>query len=173
LTRFPASGIPAPMDDRSIPRSDDYADSGDSIENTADQWMGRVLQPGEATPETERVGVRLPIRTTVDDLAIPDEHGKPIGAGKSTVVERDVNAFQQLWRRKQRKEPCYLCKHFVPRFSPEQKAQIVEILVKEHGWTEELVTLDLGDLRNYEFCDVYKLLTHRMASCPRHFVPKD
>lgn len=158
------------MTEKGIPRSPDWQDTGDTPEATHSEWGPRIPDDGIEGPET--IGVRLRNTTTFGDVVVPDESGRPRGIRQQII--QDVSPIRQHWRRKQQAEPCCQCVHWIrERFSPEQKANLIGDLVKEHGWTDELVTLDLGDVANYEFCEADALLSHKFATCARKFRRRD
>jgi len=157
------------MSERDVPRSPDWQDTGDTVEATHDAWGPRISDEGITGPELGVV--RLPVKTTFGEMEIPGPTGQPRGLRHQ--ITHTISPTQQHWLRKQQEEPCFRCVHFIDRFTPEQKAGFIEALAKEHGWTTELITLDIGNISNYRYCRVYELLTHKMASCPRYFRPKD
>lgn len=150
---------------RDVRSSKDWVD-GDSIE-TDRKWMDGIhLDENELKSEVEPAFIPL-----TDDAGNPLSGRDGHSMGIRSVVTRSPDELKTAWAKKQARDPCWMCRHFVFRaLSRNEKLLLVrKYLVKEHGWTEEAVKGDIGNVDAYEWCRVYELMTHKMASCPRHF----
>lgn len=149
-------------------RSGDDVERGLTIREDK-TWMNK-LPIDRADPFATSFGARIP--TKFGGKQLLDENGQPMGLTGQIGQYHDEVAIG--WQKKMRLEPCMLCAHFLRgRFTAEQKALFVMNLVRDHGWTPDLIEADLGDIQTFEFCRVYRLLTHPHASCPKNFRRRD
>lgn len=133
-------------------------------------WRNHVPNAGKAPKES--IGIRT--RTNITDgnsKLIDPNTGQPFGI--TTSIIHNLTDIESDWEVKMLLEPCFLCEHWRPDvFTLEEKQLLLKNLVREHGWTEEGVAKDIGDPRDYAYCEVDNTLSHRSASCPRNWSPK-
>ena len=153
---------------RDIRSPEDWQDTGQDIHQT-DDWADNVPREGlEEEARRRSFAAPINVETTFGGVRVPGSSGIQ-GQLSRTVGERDA-----LWMRKQEREPCFLCVHFDSQaFTRPEKFQLLQALIKEHGWSPDMVEMDLGTLDGWGYCRVYKTLNHPQASCPRHFKRRD
>jgi hypothetical protein len=161
------------MADKDIRSGDDWQETG-STHRTNQRWLERV-PTDDLKPLTKAVRAAIPMQTVGEegtggvDIVGPD--GRPLTM--RSEVARTEDELALAWKRKMEREPCWMCKHFRFRvLTEEQKLRFVMNLVKDHGWTEQMIRGEIGDLSKFEYCPVYELLTHRDASCPDYWVKR-
>ena len=155
-------------DEKDIRSGDDWQETGSSI-RTDQRWMDRV-PTDDLRPLTKAVRTAIPIQTD-GGVDLVNEHGRPMTM--KSEVARTEDELALAWKRKMEREPCWMCAHFrFQQFTDEQKLRFVMNLVQDHGWTEQMVRGEMGDISKFEYCRVYKLLTHRAASCPDYWVKR-
>lgn len=149
---------------RDIRSSQDWVDTGED-KDSAPSWQDSVPQEGleeEARRRSYQVPAAIP--TSLSGVAVPGSTGIQGG------IAKQYSPGDVLWARKQKMQPCMMCAHFQHGvFSPEEKALLFQRLVKDHGWSQDMLTLELGALGKYHYCRIYRLLTHMHASCPKYF----
>lgn len=157
------------MADKDIRSGDDWQDTGSSIRSDQ-RWVSKV-PVDDLKPETKGVRTSIPIQTD-GGVHLVDANGRPMAM--RSEISRTDDEIALAWKRKQEMEPCWMCKHFKRgKFTPDQKRKFLQALIKEHGWTEDMVRGEMGDIDKFEYCPVYELLTHENASCPDHWVKRD
>lgn len=156
-------------DNKDIRSGRDYEDTGFTLRGDT-SWMERV-PTDDLRPKI--VGVRTAIPLQSDSgVDLVDQHGRPMSI--KSQVSKTKDEIAQAWKRKQEKEPCWMCKHFKRGlFTPQQKLNFLRDLFVEHGMTEEMIAGEVGDISKFEYCPVYELLTHQNASCPRYWIRRE
>lgn len=157
------------MSEKDIRSGDDWQETGSTI-RTDQRWLERV-PTDDLKPITRAVRTAIPMQTDGGvDLVGPN--GRPLSMRSEIARTEDEVAL--AWKRKMEREPCWMCRHFrFKKFTEAEKLRFVMNLVKDHGWTEDMIRGEMGDIGKFEYCPVYKLLTHRSASCPDHWVRRD
>ena len=147
----------------------DYEDTGYTIRSDQD-WL-RNVPTDDLQPQIVGVRPTIPLQTD-KGVNLVDQHGRAMGIKSEITHTHDK--LVQAWKRKQLMEPCWMCKHFRRGlFTPQQKHNFLRDLFIEHGMTQEMIDGEVGNIDVYEYCPVYKLLTHPKASCPRYWVRRD
>lgn len=131
-------------------------------------WAENLEDTG---PEAVGIKTEIPLTTDGASSVINPATGKPFGV--RTNIVRDLSQSERLWQQKLVREPCFLCEHFRPGVvSRSEKIQLWKSLIKEHGMSEQGVRKGLGNPDDFELCEIYMLMTHKSASCPKHWKPK-
>ncbi len=147
----------------------DYVDTGFTLRSDQ-EWL-RDVPTDDLRPRIVGVRTNIPMQSD-GGIDLVDSHGRPLAM--RSQVSRTHDEIAQAWKRKQEKEPCWMCKHFRRGlFSPQQKWNLLRDLFIEHGMTEQMIAGEVGNIQVYEYCPVYELLTHPKASCPRYWVRRD
>jgi len=134
-------------------------------------WRDRVPGAGQAPKESIGIRTRAGIVDDERGKIINPQTGHPFGV--ETSIIHNLDEFESDWEAKMILEPCLMCEHFLPNaYTTDEKIQLLNNLVSEHGWSPEAVAKEIGDPREYGLCEVDRLLTHKSTSCPQNWSAK-
>ncbi len=157
------------MGTRDIRSGEDWVDNATIREDT--EWAEKVeATDEEIAPKTSYRPTAIPM-TTAGGQQLLNAQGKP--AGMKSMISHTKDEIAQLWDLKKTREPCFLCRFYQPRqVSADEKILLWRNLMREHGYTDDMVRGEFGDPRNFEYCALHRILTHKHASCPRGWKPR-
>jgi hypothetical protein len=128
-------------------------------------WASRLESHG---PEAVGLKTAIPITGGDHRTVINPSTGKPFGV--RTNIIRNLSESDSLWQQKLVLEPCFLCEHFRPgAVTRAEKGELWKSMISEHGRTKKGMSQGLGNPDDFELCEIYMLMTHMSASCPRHW----
>ena len=156
------------MAEKEIRSGEDWVDPGYTM-RTDQGWL-KDVPTDDLVPETTGLKTKIPMQTD-GGVALVGPDGHPMGV--RTELIRTDDETQLAWNIYQAAHPCWMCQHFKFRvFTREQKLQFIRDLIRDHGWKPEHIRGEIGNIDLFEYCPVYKLLTHRNASCPKYWVKR-